>query len=125
MTKKDLVILAVDDDMINLKLLKSMLLKSGSVKEVVEAKNGSDAIGELKSRNDIDLILLDIIMPIMGGIDMLKVVRADDNLRQLPIIVLTTDETKKVEALECGANGFLMKPIRNDDLLKKIATVIV
>jgi len=123
--RNDLIVLAVDDDMINLKLLKSMLKKSGIVKEVIEAKNGSDAIGELKGRDDIDLILLDIIMPIMGGIDMLKVVRADDNLKQLPIIVLTTDETKKVEALECGANGFLMKPIRNDDLLKKIATVIV
>ena len=125
MTRSDLVVLAVDDDMINLKLLKSMLIKSGKVNEVIEAKNGSDAIGELKARNDIDLILLDIIMPVMGGIDMLKVVRADDNLRQLPIIVLTTDETKKVEALECGANGFLMKPIRNEDLLNKIATVIV
>ncbi|MBL1243634.1 MAG: response regulator [Sulfurimonas sp.] len=125
MQRTDLIILAVDDDLINLKLLKSMLGKSGKVKEVIEAKNGSDAIGHLKSRDDIDLILLDIIMPIMGGIDMLKVVRADDNLRQLPIIVLTTDETKKVEALECGANGFLMKPIRNEELMKKIATVIV
>jgi len=125
MSRDDLVVLAVDDDMINLKLLKSMLKKSGYVKEVIEAKNGSDAIGELKSRDDIDLILLDIIMPIMGGIDMLKVVRADDNLRQLPIIVLTTDETKKVEALDCGANGFLMKPIRKEDLERKIAEVIL
>ncbi len=125
MQRDNLIVLAVDDDIINLKLLKSMLKKSGKVKELIEAKNGSDAIGKLKSRDDIDLILLDIIMPIMGGIDMLKVVRADDNLRQLPIIVLTTDETKKVEALECGANGFLMKPIRNEELLKKIATVIL
>jgi len=125
MSRDDLVVLAVDDDLINLKLLKSMLTKSGKVKEVIEARNGSDAIGELKARDDIDLILLDIIMPIMGGIDMLKVVRADDNLRQLPIIVLTTDETKKAEALECGANGFLMKPIRNEDLINKIKTVIV
>jgi len=125
MSKVDLVVLAVDDDMINLKLLKSMLMKSGKVKEVIEAKNGSDAIGVLKSRDDIDLILLDIIMPVMGGIEMLKVVRADDNLRQLPIIVLTTDETKKSDALEFGANGFLMKPIRNNDLLQKISTVIV
>ena len=125
MTRNDLIVLAVDDDMINLKLLKSMLKRSGRVAEVIEAKNGSDAIGVLKSRDDIDLILLDIIMPIMGGIEMLKVVRADDNLRQLPIIVLTTDETKKSEALEFGANGFLMKPIRSDDLIKKIATVIV
>ena len=125
MKRTNLIVLAVDDDLINLKLLKSMLMKSGNVTEVIEAKNGSDAIGVLKSRNDIDLILLDIIMPIMGGIDMLKVVRADDNLRQLPIIVLTTDETKKAEALECGANGFLMKPIRNNDLIAKINTVIV
>jgi len=125
MQKTDLVVLAVDDDLINLKLLKSMLMKSNHVKEVVEAGNGSDAIGILKERDDIDLILLDIIMPIMNGIEMLKVARADDNLRQLPIIVLTTDETKKTEALEAGANGFLMKPIRNDDLLKQMAMVIV
>ena len=125
MTRNDLTVLAVDDDMINLKLLKSMLMKSGIVKEVIEARNGSDAIGELKSRDDIDLILLDIIMPIMGGIEMLRVVRADDNLKQLPIIVLTTDETKKGEALDLGANGFLMKPIRNADLISKISSVII
>ncbi len=125
MIRTDLTVLAVDDDVINLKLLKSMLMKSGHVKEVIEAKNGSDAIGILKSRNDIDLILLDIIMPVMGGIEMLKVVRADDSLKQLPIIVLTTDETKKGEALENGANGFLMKPIRQDELIKRIELVIV
>jgi putative two-component system response regulator len=125
MIRDNLTVLAVDDDMINLKLLKSMLLKTGKVKEVIEARNGSDAIGVLKSRADIDLILLDIIMPVMGGIEMLKVVRADANLQQLPIIVLTTDETKKNDALEFGANGFLMKPIRNADLVQKISTVMV
>lgn len=125
MSKNDLIVLAVDDDMINLKLLKSMLMKSGRVKEVIEAKNGSDAIAELKGRDDIDLVLLDIIMPIMGGIEVLQVVRADDNLRQVPIIVLTTDETKKSEALEFGANEFLMKPIRNNDLLAKMNSVMV
>lgn len=125
MSKDNLIVLAVDDDMINLKLLKSMLMKSGIVQEVVEAKNGSDAIDVLKSRDDIDLVLLDIIMPVMGGIDVLKVVRADDNLRQVPIIVLTTDETKKGEALEFGANAFLMKPIRKDDLISKISIVMV
>ena len=125
MTKENLHVLAVDDDMINLKLLKSMLLKTSFITQVTEAKNGAQAIDLLKSDESIDLVLLDIIMPIMGGIEMLKVVRADDNLRQLPIIVLTTDETKKAEALECGANGFLMKPIRNEDLVKKMETVIV
>lgn len=123
--KDNLIVLAVDDDMINLKLLKSMLMKSGKVAEVIEAKNGSDAVDTLKSRNDIDLVLLDIIMPIMNGIEVLQVVRADANLRQVPIIVLTTDETKKGESLEFGANSFLMKPIRKDDLVKKMETVIV
>ena len=123
--RDNLIILAVDDDMINLKLLKSMLMKSGHVVEVLEAMNGSDAVDILKSRNDIDLVLLDIIMPIMNGIEVLQVVRADDNLRQVPIIVLTTDETKKGEALEFGANSFVMKPIRRDELLNKMQTVIV
>lgn len=122
---KKLKVLAVDDDLINLKLLKSMLLKTGYVNEVVEAKNGADAIGELKHAPDIDLVLLDIIMPVMGGIDMLRVLRADDNLKQPPVIVLTTDETKKGEALEAGANGFLMKPVRERDLSAKIEQLIV
>lgn len=121
----NLIILAVDDDMINLKLLKSLLLKTGKVTEVVEAKDGEKAIDALKSRNDIDLVLLDIIMPIMNGLEVIKVVRADENLRQVPIIVLTTDETKKGEALDLGANEFLMKPIRRDELIKKISSVLV
>lgn len=120
---KNLKVLAVDDDMINLKLLKSMLMKNDDVAEVVEAKNGADAINVLKERSDIDMILLDIIMPVMGGLEMLQIVRADENLKQLPIIVLTTDETKKTEALELGANGFLMKPVRAADVADKISTL--
>lgn len=122
---KELIVLAVDDDMINLKLLKSMLMKNPNVKEVIEAKNGADAVGHLKERSDINLILLDIIMPVMNGLEMLKVVRSDENIEQVPIIVLTTDETKKTEALELGANGFLMKPIRNNELTEKINSIVI
>ncbi len=125
MAERSLKILIVDDDMINLKLLKSMLIKAPIVSSIVEAMNGADAIDALKLHDDIDIILLDIIMPVMGGIEMLKVVRADESLRQVPIIVLTTDETKKTEALETGANGFLMKPIRERDLLPKIKQLIL
>ena len=117
-------VLAVDDDMINLKLLKSMLLKCPEVSEVIEAKNGADAIDILKAQNDIGLILLDIIMPVMGGIEVLKIVRADSHFRNIPIIVLTTDETKKGEALECGANDFVMKPVRADAVAEKIRRLI-
>lgn len=114
-------VLAVDDDIINLKLLKSILLKLPIVEEVVEAKNGADALGILKSQGNIDLVLLDIIMPVMNGIEMLKVIRADEDLRTIPVIVLTTDETKKSEALECGANDFIMKPVREKNVSEKIA----
>jgi putative two-component system response regulator len=125
MPNKKLKVLAVDDDLINLKLLKSMLMKTSYVSEVIDAKNGADAIALLKTHDDIDIILLDIIMPVMGGIEMLKVIRADENMIQLPVIVLTTDETKKAEALDCGANGFLMKPVRERDLSAKISQLIV
>jgi putative two-component system response regulator len=124
MLEKKLKILAVDDDMINLKLLKSMLMKHEDISDVLEARNGADAIGVLKS-SDIDIILLDIIMPVMGGIEMLKVIRSDDSLKQLPVIMLTTDETKKSEALESGANGFLMKPVRAHDLNEQISRLTI
>jgi putative two-component system response regulator len=114
----------VDDDIINLKLLKSMLMKLPNVSEVLEAKNGEDALKILKSRTDINLILLDIIMPIMNGIEMLKIVRSDESLSNIPVIVLTTDETKKSEALECGANDFIMKPVREKNVSEKIARLI-
>jgi putative two-component system response regulator len=117
-------VLVVDDDIINLKLLKSMLMKLSNVSEVLEAKNGEDALKLLKSREDINLVLLDIIMPIMNGIEMLKIVRADETLSNIPVIVLTTDETKKSEALECGANDFIMKPVREKNVSEKIARLI-
>lgn len=121
---KKLIVLAVDDDMINLKLLKSMLTKNENIAEVLEAKNGADAIAQIKSRPDINLVLLDIIMPVMNGLEMLEIVRADVTMDQIPIIVLTTDETKKSQALELGANSFLMKPIRNSDLTQKIDSLM-
>lgn len=125
MIKNNLVVLAVDDDAVNLKLLNSMLAKFDHIDEIIEARNGTDAIDVLKNRDDVDIILLDVIMPVMGGIEMLKVVRADTNIKQLPIIVLTTDETKKTEALEAGANGFLMKPIKREDLIREIESLLI
>ena len=123
--KSNLVVLAVDDDMINLKLLKSMLGKTEYNCEILEASNGAEAIDILKSRDDIDIVLLDIIMPIMNGIEVLEICRADSTLGQIPIIVLTTDETKKSEALNAGANSFIMKPIRKDELQSKMESILV
>ena len=125
MSNKTLRVLAVDDDMINRKLIKSMLIKSDNVSEIIEAANGMDALDILKKDTSIDIILLDIIMPIMGGIDFLKVARADDQMKSIPIIVLTTDETIRAEALNEGANDFLTKPIREKDIVSKISQLIL
>ena len=125
MERDDLVVLAVDDDKINLMLLRSLLAKSEIVIEVIEVMNGQEAIRQLKGRDDIDVMLLDIIMPIMGGLETIQVVRADANIKQVPIIVLTTDETKREEALELGANDFLMKPINKTALVEKMQSVVI
>ena len=125
MSDKILRVLAVDDDMINRKLIKSMLMKADNVSEVIEAVNGMDALDILKKDSNIDIILLDIIMPIMGGIDFLKVARADDSMKNIPVIVLTTDETIRGEALNEGANDFLTKPIRERDIVSKINQLIL
>jgi len=125
MSNKTLRVLAVDDDMINRKLIKSMLMKTDNVAEVLEAANGMDALDILKKDTNIDIVLLDIIMPIMGGIDFLKVARSDEQMKNLPIIVLTTDETIRAEALNEGANDFLTKPIREKDIVSKIAKLIL
>ena len=122
--EKKLKILAVDDDFINLKLISSMLKKNPNVELIIEATNGLDAINLLKSQSDVDLILLDIKMPIMDGIEFLTNLQPMRQFKDIPVIVLTTDETRKNEAFDKGAFDFLVKPIREVDLSAKIAKVV-
>ena len=122
--EKKLKILAVDDDFINLKLISSMLKKNPNVELIIEATNGLDAINLLKSQSDVDLILLDIKMPVMDGIEFLTNLQPMRQFKDIPVIVLTTDETRKNEAFDKGALDFLVKPIREVDLSAKIAKVV-
>ncbi len=121
---KRIKILTVDDDFINLKLLSSMLKKNSLVSEIIEAKNGLEALNMLNSKSNIGLILLDIKMPIMDGIEFLNNLESMSNLNKIPVIVLTTDETKKREAFDHGAFDFLVKPIREAELNSKILKVV-
>ncbi|MDR1284912.1 MAG: response regulator [Campylobacteraceae bacterium] len=120
---KRLKILSVDDDFINLKLVNTMLKKNPNVAEVLEAKNGVEALDVLKKTPDVDMVLLDIKMPVMDGIEFLVTIHSIQELKNIPIIVLTTDDTRKYEALEKGAHDFLIKPIREHELFEKVQKI--
>jgi putative two-component system response regulator len=116
-----LKVLIVDDDFINRKLLQTLLKKNNNVLDIQEAENGSDALDKLKKDSTINLILLDIMMPIVDGIEFLKIFRADMANSHIPVIVLSTDDTRKTEVFDNGANDFIRKPVKEDDLFAKIA----
>ena len=114
-----LKVLLVDDDFINRKLLQTLLNKNPNVTTIVEAENGSDALDKLK-KEDIQLILLDIMMPVVDGVEFLKIFRSDMKNAHIPVIVLSTDDTRKTEVFDNGANDFLRKPIKEDQLNEKL-----
>jgi len=114
-------VLMVDDDFINRKLLQTLLKKNADVIDIQEAENGSDALKKLKKDSSINLILLDIMMPIVDGVEFLKIFRSEMANAHIPVIVLSTDDTRKREVFDNGANDFLRKPIKEVDLFHKIA----
>ncbi len=115
-----LKVLVVDDDFINRKLIQTLLKKNPKVTEIIEAENGSDALDKMKKDPSINLILLDIMMPVVDGIEFLKIFRSDMNNAHVPVIVLSTDDTRKTEVYDNGANDFLRKPVMQDNLYEKI-----
>ncbi len=115
-----LKILYVDDDLINRKLLENMLKKNPNIYETLEAKDGQEALEILNKNRDIDFVLLDIIMPRLNGIETLHYMRQDPRFKDIPVVVLSTDDTQKTKAIEAGANDFINKPIKEKDLVEKI-----
>ena len=115
-----LKVLIIDDDFINRRLLHTLLKKHPEVSSISEAENGSDGLSKLKKEVNVDIILLDILMPIVNGIEFLKIFRSDPNNTHIPVIVLSTDDTQKTEIFDSGANDFLRKPIKEDALFSKI-----
>lgn len=111
-----LKVLVVDDDFINRKLLQTLLKKNPMVSDIIEAENGSDALDKIKKDPSMDIILLDIMMPIVDGIEFLKIFRSDMANAHIPVIVLSTDDTRKTEVFNNGANDFIRKPVKEDAL---------
>lgn len=116
----DKKILLVDDDMRNVYALASILEEKGV--RVLIGKNGREGLECLKKNPDVDLVLMDIMMPEMDGYEAMKEIRKQKKFRQLPIIALTAKAMRgdRAKCIESGANDYLSKPVDTDKLLSML-----
>jgi len=117
------VILVVDDQIQNIELLEAHLVPQGY--EIVKAANGEEALGKL-SGDQIDLILLDVMMPGMDGFEVTRRVRQDDTHRLLPIILITAlrETEDRVKGIEAGCDDFISKPVDKMELLARVRSLL-
>ncbi|NVN93917.1 MAG: hybrid sensor histidine kinase/response regulator [Bacteroidetes bacterium] len=118
---EDKYILAVDDNQENLRILSSLLRDEGY--KIALALNGENALKILED-NDIDLILLDIMMPIMDGFEVQKKIKENPKTKNIPVIFITaknqTDDL--VDGFKAGAVDYMSKPFKKDELLMRVKT---
>ncbi len=101
-------VLVVDDEMINCEILKNIL---GSKYQVETAMDGEEAFRYIsEARPPYSLILLDLLMPKMDGFEFIKKVRANEELKSTPVIVMTSEADAEVESINLGAADFITKP---------------
>jgi two-component system chemotaxis response regulator CheY len=110
-------ILIVEDSPTMRQLLVFALRRLKDV-EIVEAQDGMDGLRKV-SGDHFDLALIDINMPVMDGLKLISLIRGDDSLREIPIVVITTEGANedRRRALELGANEYLCKPIQANQVL--------
>ena len=118
--------LIVDDSSVMRKIVERSLRQSGiELEKVVEAANGSEALAALQS-NVVDLILCDINMPVMDGLEFVKRLKGIANAKGVPVIMITTEggETHVVQALSAGACGYIRKPFTADQIKEHILPLV-
>lgn len=113
-------VLIVDDDIRNTFALDSILSNQGM--QTIIASNGEEALKRLKEHEDINIILMDIMMPVMNGYETIQTIRKDSKYTPIPIIALTAKAQKedRQKCLDIGANDYISKPIDNEHLLQLI-----
>ncbi|KKO15432.1 MULTISPECIES: response regulator [Pseudomonas] len=113
-------VLLVDDDVRNIFALTSALEHKGAIVEI--GRNGREAIERLEQHDDIDLVLMDVMMPEMDGFEATRLIRQQSRWRKLPIIAVTAKAMKddQQRCLQAGANDYLAKPIDLDRLFSLI-----
>ena len=105
---KKLMVLVVDDELINREILGQILSEEYHVIFAEDGKKGLAAIRD--HRNDLALILLDLVMPGIHGLDLLKLIKSNKEMKHIPVIVLTSDHKSEVPSLQLGASDFIPKP---------------
>jgi putative two-component system response regulator len=117
------VILVVDDQPQNIELLEAYLIPQGY--DVISAASGDEALAIL-SNNDIDLILLDVMMPVMNGFELTQRVRQDDSYQHLPIILVTAlqEPEDRIKGIDAGCDDFISKPIDRNELSARIRSLL-
>ncbi len=127
--KKDLKVLMVDDFMLARHLLRTSLTKLGIV-NIVEANNGVKALEVLTECHNADtpvaLILCDMNMPEMNGLEFLQTVRSDERFKNIPFVVVSvsSDSAAVQSALQAGATEYFIKPLNAPVIEKKLAAIL-
>ncbi len=118
--------LIVDDSSVMRKIVERSLRQAGiDLTQVFEAGNGAEALAVLKA-NRVDLILCDINMPVMDGLEFVKQLSGVENAKDVPVVMITTEgsESHVVQALACGARGYIRKPFTPDQVREQVIPVL-
>jgi len=120
MTNHNMKILTVDDFSTMRRIIRNMLRQLG-YSNIVEAEDGVEALSLLQ-REKVDFVISDWNMPNMNGLDLLKAIRADENLKPIPVLLVTAEALKEyiVEAVKAGVNNYVVKPFTAETLQEKI-----
>src|SRR5215208_1247164 len=112
-------VLIVDDEPLNVDYLQQELEDSGY--QIITAFNGQEALDKIKSQQP-DLVLLDLMMPVLDGFAVLSEIKADNVLRDIPVIIVSASNDSKsiVKGIKQGADDYITKPIDADHLKKKV-----
>ena len=118
--------LIVDDSSVMRKIVERSLRQAGiDLEKVVEASNGAEALGALRD-NPVDLVLCDINMPVMDGLEFVRQAGSVENAKGVPIVMITTEgsESHVVQALSSGARGYIRKPFTPDQVKEHVLPVL-
>jgi two-component system chemotaxis response regulator CheY len=118
--------LIVDDSSVMRKIVDRSLRQAGiEISQLFEAGNGAEALGVVQD-NKVDLILCDINMPVMDGLEFIKQLATVDNAKGVPVVMITTEgsEAHVVQALACGARGYIRKPFTADQVKEHVIPIL-